>query len=232
MAILIPEVIINNAVNMVLKLTREDYESKPNKKDTVLYRLFGEDDNGDPLKFHTFVWFNEAVSIIVGDEKRKREVEVHLGYNLKRMEAPNIHIMLPNETPIHSGIGDNEGYEDVLIDEAKQVSIPVYTQDTQVTYNLLITSDNYHEVLVLYHFMKGVFLSIKTQMELQGLQNTVFGGSDMTFDESLVPVNIFHRNFNLSFTYDYSSIDFFSSKFVGTKNGKLNITGKGMLSEE
>lgn len=213
MAILIPEVIIYKTLNSVLDIIRQDYSDNIDKKKTILYYLFGEDTEGSPLSFNNFEFFTQAVEIIVGSNEKKRMIQTALGYNMSRLQIPTIHIMLPSESPINSPIGMNLGYQEEIVDNSKNETIEVYTMDSQVTYNLLITSDNYHEVLVIYQFLKGIFTSIKNQLEMKDLQNVTFGGSDLNFSEELVPPNIFHRNFNLQFTYDYVSVDIIKQKF-------------------
>lgn len=223
-SIAIPEVILYKALNAVFTALRNDYNNKVDKEKSVLYFIFGKDENGNVLKFNTFEWFAQSVEVLVGRDTKLRMVEWYLGYNMKRLNVPTIHIMLPSESPINSGIGSNEGYVEAEIDPQTKVSRPVYTQDSQVTYNLLITSDNYNEVLIIYQFLKSIFLSIKTHLELSNLQNVTFSGSDMNFNEDLMPANIFHRNFNISFTYDFSSIDLFDNLFgeTFTDSGKAS----------
>ena len=212
-SIAIPEVILYKALNAVFTALRNDYNNKVDKEKTVLHYIFGKDENGNILKFNTFVWFDQSVEVLIGRDTKLRMVEWYLGYNMKRLNVPTIHIMLPSESPINSGIGSNEGYIEAEIDTHTKVVRPVYTQDSQVTFNLLITSDNYNEVLIIYNFLKSIFLSIKTHLELSNLQNVTFSGSDMNFNEDLMPANIFHRNFNVSFSYDFSSIDLFDNLF-------------------
>jgi hypothetical protein len=58
--------------------------------------------------------------------------------------------------------------------------------------------------------LKSGFIGLKTQMELAGLQNVTFGGSDLMFNMDMVSPNIFSRNFNLNFDYDFSGRDIFA----------------------
>lgn len=213
MAIRIPETILYKVLRTVVDVVKEDFETITDKKKTLLWFFFGEDEFGERLEFETFDFFDQSVSILTKKGDEVRALEITIGYNLNRAAMPTIHILLPSETPINSGIGSNEGFQEPIVDTQRNETIPVLTQDSSVTYNLLITSDNMHEVLVLYHFLKGAFLSFKSQLELRGLQNATFGGQDIQFDEGLVPTHVFHRNFNLSFTYDFSVPDIFSRKF-------------------
>jgi len=215
MAILIPEVIVQKILTIILKVIRKDFKSKSDKKKTLLFFIFGEDEAGDKVEFNGLNFFDQAVNLLVkgGTRGKKRELEATIGYNLERAESPTIHILLPNETPKNSSIGGDEGYIEHLIDEERQESIAVFTQDCTATYNLMITSDNMMEVLIVYHFLKAMFLTIKTHLELSNLQNAVFGGNDLQINEELVPPHIFHRNFNLTFDYDFHALDLFARQF-------------------
>jgi len=50
-------------------------------------------------------------------------------------------------------------------------------------------------------------------LELLGLHNVRFGGNDLEFMDDMVPPNIFHRNFNVSFEYEFYAISAFARKF-------------------
>ncbi len=228
MALVIPEVILYDVLKLILDIVKKDHDDATDKKDSLLWFMFGEDEQGRPLEFETFNFFEQAVEILTKKKGEEvRSLEVHIGYNLNRVAEPTIHILLPSETPINAGIGDNEGYQEPIVNSQTQETTAVLTQDSEVTYNLLITSSNMQEVLVLYHFLKGAFLSFKTQLELRCLQNARFGGQDLQFDEGMIPAHVFHRNFNMNFTYDYSVPDILRNKF-GT-GFDINLVAKETL---
>src|SRR6201999_2719045 len=103
----------------------------------------------------------------------------------------------------------NRGYTQPLYDVTKSVRFDTVTQDATVLYSIIITSDNVNECLILYNFLKAAFLGFKHQLELKGLQNVRSGGTDLNLAEDLIPVNIYHRSFNLAFDYDYMTVDMF-----------------------
>lgn len=213
--LIIPEVIFQKLINQMIKVIKDDYNSKTNKPETLLYVMFKEDDYGEEVKLDDMEFYKSAIDLFVtANLERSRNLEVSIGYNLNRQGCPTIHVMLPNESPGLAGIGANEGYEDHIIDQQRRMRIPVYTGSTQVTYNLIITSENMNEVLIIYHWLKAMSLSMTYQFELRGFKNVVFGGSDLNISEDLVPPNIFHRNFNVSFTYDFSSPDVLNESFA------------------
>mgnify|MGYP001239130242 CR=1 FL=1 len=202
-------------VNIFLSITRENFNSRIDPKSTFLWYIFGENELKESISIQNFNLFEQAKSILI-KEGSPRELTVGIGYNLERAEIPRIHILLPSESPIQAGIGANEGYEPSEVNVTEGKRYQHYTANSSVTYNLLITSDNMNEVLVIYNWLKSITLSLNGQLELRGLQNCMFGGSDLNIDESLVPSNIFHRNFNLSFTYDYSVPDILGSQTINS----------------
>lgn len=217
-AILIPEIEIYETLQNILEFVRKDYEVKTDKTKTFLYYVFGKREDGRQLKLGSMVLFDEAVDVIVnGDNKeKKRKVEVTVGYNQARMALPTLHIVMPSESPKNAGIGDNRGYTPGLIDVTNTTKFDTVTQDSSVVYSILITSDNVNECIILYNFLKAAFLGFKLQLELRGLQNVKSGGTDLNLAEDLIPVNIYHRSFNLAFDYDYTTVDMFGEGYIKT----------------
>lgn len=214
-AVLIPEVLIYNQLKTIFSVTLKNFKDCSNEKDSFLYLIFGKDRFNQDVQFGKFNFFEQAKTLFIAgqDDDVKRRIEISMGFNLKREGAPTIHILLPSESPVNAGIGDNEGYVKGFSDETKKTYYRVVTQDASVTYNLLITSDNVNEILLIYNFLKASFLGFKLQLELKGLQNIVSGGSDVNMNDDFLPPNLHYRNFTLNFTYDYQSVDLFGNYF-------------------
>jgi hypothetical protein len=132
------------------------------------------------------------------------------------MALPTFHIVMPSESPKNAGIGDNRGYTEPILDVTNSVKFDTVTQDSSVVYTIIITSDNVNECLILYNFLKAAFLGFKLQLELSGFQNVRSGGTDLNISEDLIPVHIYHRSFNLSFDYDYTTVDMFGEGYIKT----------------
>ncbi len=195
----------------LIDIVREDYNNAPKKEDTLLHAMFHDINFGEELDF-----LEQAVHMFTKDKDERRRLGVTVGWNLERAESPTIHITLPSEQALNAPIGGNEGFKAPIVNESKGEYHPVFTFDNSVTYNFLITSDNTTEVIIIYNFLKMGFASIHEHLELMCLQNVKFGGEDLYFNEELVPPHIFHRNFNMSFTYDYSVKGLLAREF-GTK---------------
>ena len=200
----IPEHEIYKLLNLFLDVTRDDFNANSGVN-SFLYHIFGDNDTDIPerLKISTYDFFEQSKTVILRKD-HPRSLKFSLGYNMEKANVPTIHITLPSESPKNAGIGANEGYEDEIVDKANRKYKAVFTSDYSVTYNLLITSDNMNEVLLIYNWLKCVMLSMHEQVEFRGFQNATFSGSDLSIDEDMVPNHIFCRNFNLAFTYDFS----------------------------
>lgn len=207
MSAFIPEITIYNQLKAVMILFERDFKSKTNEKETFLYRLFSNDHyTGAPLFIEDFNFYKEAKEIVLDREKSPRKFEVCLGYNMNRSNTPTAHIMMPNETSKGAPIGSNEGFKSEFRDGPNRIRSE-YTQGTSVVYNILFTSDNASEVIILYNLYKSAFFGLTSDFEMKGFMNMSFGGSDLQFDDSFIPANIFHRNLTLSFEYDSVSFD-------------------------
>lgn len=213
-AILIPELVIYETINNILEYIKNDYNTKSNKKTSYLWHVFGEDEDDRPLKLGKMNLYEQAIDIFVnGGLDKKRKIEVTVGYNMQRVGLPTIHITMPSDNPINAGIGDNEGYTSPIVDGVKKETFRTVTADSSVVYNLIISSDNVNECLIIYNLLKAAGLGFKSQFELKGFMNTKIGGNDLQLADDLMPTNIFHRNFNISFEYNYTSIDPFPQKY-------------------
>jgi hypothetical protein len=219
---LIPETIIYKLVKLMISVTQEDVANKTNKEAELLWRIFGdfvhdaENNHVEVQQIGKYKLYDQAKKIFTIDPAAKQDqIYVGIGYDLKRVELgyPAIHILLPHESAQNAPIGGNEGYLESVVDESTSTNYPVYAAETDVVYNLMITSKNMNEVVVLYHWLKSTALSFHVQFELRDFKNVKVGGNDLQFNDDMVPPNIFHRNFNLSFSYDYAAIDILGNKF-------------------
>lgn len=213
MAIFIPEIVIYETIKSFIDVINEDWTNKDGvvtEDQTILYHIFGKDLNDNDIQIGDFNYFEQAKEIFLRSESDRRFIGINLGYNLERQGMPTIHLLLPHESSFNQGVGSNEGYADYYEDkdsDDNDVVFPTLTHGSNVMYNLFITSENMMEVVLTYHFLKYCMLSLSNHMENGGLQALKFGGSDIQFTPDLLPKHVFHRNFSLEFTYDYSAVD-------------------------
>jgi hypothetical protein len=197
MAILIPEIIIKNTFDSLFKYVWDDYNSQSDEKDSIIYgMLYG-------LELDNFDYYKETLKLLENRfGKSSRRMNLSLGYDLNSKNYPKISIILPNEESALNLANMTTDYE---YNEAETKGWQVNVNGYRTTYNLLITSDNPNEVVLIYHFLKALATSSPEQFELNGLINVIISGRDITLDMEVPPPNyLFHRTVALSFEYNNS----------------------------
>lgn len=223
-SIFMPEVYLYKTIKMILRLVREDYNSTTDKTKTILYHYFKKGVLDDSLNLETFDYYTQAINLFT----QKKEVEVYMGYNMEVAAMGCVHILLPSESMKPLTIGSDQNYKDpiVSLNEAEEEVVQnVYTQVFDTTYQLMCTSENTFEVLLIYNILKGGMLSLIDHMELLGFRDPKFGGQDINIQSDLVPPHIFHRAFTVSFFYENSVPEIFKKKLI------KNFTASGFPSE-
>ena len=116
--IILPEVIIYNALESVIAYIRKDlseHNGKDEEKKTILYRLMGENIDGKPLKFNHWDFFKQTKKIF----SDKGNLSVNFGFNFEVAKFLSLHIILPSEEAAESAIGQDEGYSTEIEDDGK-----------------------------------------------------------------------------------------------------------------
>lgn len=220
--ILMPEIIIYKTLISVFDIIKKDFVESSDVTKTILFDYFGKDGNGDVMKFEQFDYFKQAVATFVN-----KKVNVNIGYSLETAEMGCVHILLPNETGRPMGIGADENYQPYLKEYEPNGSGSYrarYNEMFDSTYNLMITSTNTFEVILIYNLIKGAFISLNAHLELAGLRLPKLAGQDIQLQSDLVPSHIFHRSLMLSFVYELIVPDFFSRKIIS------NFATTGIIS--
>lgn len=198
-AILLPEVVIYNTLESIVKMLKKDLTEK-DEEDTILYRLLGVDDEGKPLKMNLYNFFKQAKKILLTPEN----LNVNFGYNQETAKQISLHIILPSEQG-KSSIGGDEGYltEESLNSYGEKESVrEQFTSVFDCTYQIMITGYNQTEVNLVYNILKSMLLMLYEHLELMGLRTPTISGNDIVMQDDLVPVPIFHKVINLSFIYE------------------------------
>ena len=241
---LIPEVILHNIISNFLNIIREDFtthSSQSVEKCTMLYMLFKKDDNGNDITYSggKYNFYTQAKAILLKTNEKQRKLEHFIGYNLERQGAPSIHILLPTENKGRfDSIGLSEGNLKQRTDCTGNHALFNSKSTTHTSvFHLMITSDNSHEVIIIYYFLKAMFTIYSEYVGLSGLLNLNFSGQDITMQQDLAPSNIFHRNLTLQFDYE-SNIDFRSNslstqggiRFKMCQDVYLDVVGNGLIA--
>ena len=200
--ILLPECVIHKTLVAIVEMLRADLaEHDADDTQSLLYKILGTDEQGQPLQLNLYNVFKQAKKII----QTKNNLSVNFGYNQEVAQIISLHILLPSEQG-KMAIGADEGYlsDDIVEDGEKTRVQNYYTQMYDATYQIMITSNNSAEVNVVYNILKSMLLMLVPQLELMGLRLPTLSGNDVVMQDDLVPVPLFHKVINLSFTYEHN----------------------------
>lgn len=211
---IVTEVIVFDTLQAIFKIVKDDYINSSDEKDTILYQLFARDENELPIAFNSFNFYEQAKATFL-----EKNIQINLGYNLEVAAMGSIHILLPSETGQPLAIGADQGYQGHVLNQVQDKWKAIYTQRFNASYNLLITSDNAFECLLIYNLLKSSFLALNAQLEFAGLRLPKIQGQELQFQSDLVPPTIFHRSLILNFEYELNVPDFFYRKLI--KNFKI-----------
>jgi hypothetical protein len=196
-SIIIPEVIIYNALESVIRYIRKDLrDNSENEQKTMLFRLLGLNPDGKPMSMNRWNFFQQAKKIFTD----KNNLSVNFGYNFEVAKIISLHIILPSEQAAESAIGQDEGYDDTVDAEGNVQSY--FTQNFTSNYQIMITSNNSSEVMTVYHVLKSLLLMIFPHLEIMGLRLNKLSGNDIMFRDEMMPNGIFHKVLNISFNYE------------------------------
>lgn len=207
--IIMPELLIYNTVKSILNLIKIDYEERGDL-DSLLFHYFGVDNSTErkEMEWETFNYFEQAKQLFLN-----KNIEVNLGYNMSVSEIPCIHIILPSESGKPLGLGADENYVGYNDGNGSQ-PVPVYTETFNATYNLIITSPNSLEVILIYNLLRASLISTYYHLELGGLRLPRISGQDINLQGDLTPTHIFHRGLGISFDYEVIVPDIIRKRIV------------------
>jgi len=199
--------------NEVLTITNVETDAS---KRSLLYQIFGD------LKFDGMSYFQQCKRILEHTfESGSRSLDFYLGYNTNREGFPMINILLPSEENDPKNVGNVQASTNFYDGSGADLK----TNNYSVTYNLVITSDNENDVIILYHFLKSLTIMGYEQFTSGcGFQNLYTSGRDIMLDFDIDPMNTFHRTLALSFFYENEIPDLFSSTDITgfNFNGTIN----------
>lgn len=198
--ILVPEFVLLEQIQKALKGIRIDYNVAADKDLSWLGLVLKD------IGYERYEFLKQASQVFIVDEKDARHLTVDLGFNMTRDSGSSIHITMPSESPSQNAIGNDEGsLPEVFTGTDYQ---KVYNRRYQATYDIVVTSDNSNECLLVYHVIKALLVSLTIQLNILGLENIAFSGQDLQPYADLVPKNIFIRSVRLRVEYESATPTF------------------------
>lgn len=178
-----------------IKLLLDFFISKVDEK--YLYYIF------DKIKLGDYDFFENAKSIFLKNIESSRQIETHIFFNHNRANLPTIHINLPAESMsgdngIDWGQEEIEDYEKSILKLTKRVY--------NLKFNLIFTSSNTFEVLIMYYTIKSLIQGNIEMLELNGIRNPKISGNDIFFNEDFMPQGIFSRALSIDCIYDFKGL--------------------------
>jgi hypothetical protein len=214
--ILIPEVEIYQSLISLFKFVRVDFEENSQNQKSIIHNLF------KGIKLSGIDFLESAVNILItkNDSDNPRKIDVNFGYNQERANRPTIHILMPSEEEVNQGLGENEGFLNFDIDQINTDDSGGFSNIKQNTsfsssFTLLITSDNANETVLIYNFLKSMIFAMRFHFESKGFQNVKINGGDILFNEQFMP-NIYTRNLNISFSYEFGIRNLFPNNIAAS----------------
>jgi hypothetical protein len=80
-------------------------------------------------------------------------------------------------------------------------------------------------VILIYHTLRALLISLIPSISLEGLENVAFGGQDVQLYQGMANKNMYIRAISVTLQYDTSAPNIFHKNFVN------DMTAKGKLIE-
>jgi len=185
---MLPEVQIKNILDHLINEIDEKY----------LLKMFGETSLGQ------YNFYENSRSIFLKKAESSRHVETHIFFNHDRANLPTVHINLPSESMVgDNGIDWDHVTEEGVCEDGFFIKTPrAYSSK----FNVIFTSSNTFEVLIMYYVVKSLIQGNIGLLELNELRNVKISGSDIIFNDGFMPQGIFSRALTLDCTYTFTGL--------------------------
>lgn len=215
--IFLPEIRLKRICDALLDYLRNDLIGciKNNiENQSHLYLLFHKDSNDT----NNSVNYLEAKNIFLRKETDPRYLRVSPVFDRRRAAVPTIHIVVPQDSENFNQLGDIQGelYEgnDFL---AEKIERGFVTQ-----FNLLTTSDNINEVLIINYVLRALLMGAIPQLQVIGFINPQFGVQDLNINPELFPANAYIKGILMTATYMESVPQVGKEKIINTVVFNIN----------
>jgi hypothetical protein len=190
------EPILHQIIENALKHVKNDYQSQVDPENSLISRVF------KGLSHYKKDYVKEAVDLFTREEGHPRKIESRLFFDAERSNIPTIHITMPSDQPGENSIGVGEsGFADSFIETSTTLT-PMYERRFDTQFQIICTSDNHSEVLIMYHLLRVVLISIFDTISLSGLENAKISGQELRIKSDLVPEHIFMRGIGIACSYE------------------------------
>lgn len=208
---MIPDIKLHEIVKSCIKGLRADYDAnKAVPSSTILWHLLNDTKMADTGKFK---WYDQAVEIFINRKSDDpKYLDTRLFFDRERAAVPTVHVMMSGENRGANGIGTDLGYRPEQVNGDSQR--PVLNRQFNINANIIVTSDNTFETVIIYHVLKSMMISITTHIQLVGFINPDLSGRDITLSQELVPNGLYARTINFTAGYELDVPEVMLNKIV------------------
>lgn len=224
--IVIPEFVVYNTIRSMLKVIRTDFEQNNDETQSFLYELC---QLTGVLRYNVY---DNAKVVFLAQDTQPRAIKLSFQYNQNQETFPNIYIQHAGEQDGVNAIStDQDTYGQTEYTETEENVTTVtgyrdtYSRRQNATIQVVITSDNSNETVMMYYVLKALFMSLRGSGHLSfaGLENVKISGSDIQIQSDNVPKTIHRKVLNLYFEYESQTIDLDKHKYA------LGMVFKGII---
>ena len=200
---------LKSLVDALLEFVKEDYKAKvllqsqvvpPSTANYIaesfLYRCIDSSDIADGVDYRLL-----AVEIFTREQSDSRKIETRLMFDRDRANLPTIHVREPAK---NKGVQDGLGYIDEEIFENIDESFNESRRRSfNSQYDLMITSMNRHEVIVIEEVLLGLLISAQDNLSLSDpFYQFNFNVKELMANNELVPQPLFIKSIGVNVSYD------------------------------
>lgn len=200
---------VKRLIESLVSFVKVDYQSKLQEgfvNESFLYRCFDQDDFIEKVNY-----LQTAIELFTRPVTDSRVLEIRLLFDRDRATLPTIHVREPAKMKGQSDgigfIGEQLFLNDQRFDEEDEPILPnTYTYSVRRSfssqYELLITSANRHEVLIIEEVIMALLMGGQDMLSsVLPFDLNQVSVRELMFNDNLSP-NVFIKAINLNVTYD------------------------------
>lgn len=223
MPLIIPEVTLQNSIEAILSFIRTNWSNNADKTKTMLYKLW----NG--VTYGRYDMYTQAQTVFLKTDDDPRKLKVRPSFDNELAGIPSIFINLPSEESGYAdGLGIDEGEADYTYDDDNLEYTKNYGRGFSSNYNIVISSDNRNEVILIYHTLRALLIPLFNHVMFEGLENPKISGRDLQIHSDIVPKHIFMRAITFTSSYRVNVDDFTANQMFQS----ITFQGTPTLSDE
>lgn len=189
-----PEIRLQRICQSLIRFVVRDLKEKieeGKEENSYLYLFFhasNKDKNESAL-------YKEAKIIFSRKEEDQKFLKVYPIFDRRRATLPTIHIVIPQDSDNIKFLGDIEG------DFCQETNSEILQRGFATQFELIVTSDNVLEVLIINYVLRGLLLSSIPQLQEIGFINPQFSTQDLNSNSDIMPANVYMKGILMNANY-------------------------------